>query len=354
MPFAYPAFIPACNGEPAAECERPPVHPLQSQHLARFLPFMTTRSKSKPHPHAALPDAGSASLISDARLIEIYAAMLKCRMFREGLRLLASPAKLRSAAPGSEAVAASVTVDLLPEDRIISAAPHLLAALLKGAPLASLVASLASRAPSLQDGVEQAFSGCGVLAAPSAGAGNSSGAAAQFATGIAFAGKLAGRGHVTVVFYEDTGTVSVGREIFDFAVTHDLPMIFIRQAAAPLPPDLARNRSAAAKSLPSGLPVIPVDRNDAVAVYRVAHEAIAHARRGSGPTLIDCVPVRLPGERKQDSDCVIRMEHYLAAKGLRPERIHAKVAAKFTRALQTAAGKWRRGAGRRRSRGPKS
>ena len=45
-----------------------------------------------------------------------------------------------------------------------------------------------------------------------------------------------------------------------------------------------------------GFPGIVVDGQDVVAVWRVAHEAIRHARDGSGPTLIDCRtdPVRDP------------------------------------------------------------
>lgn len=292
-----------------------------------------TRIKSKSHPHAALPDAGSASLISDARLIEIYAAMLKCRM----LRKFAGAAKLR--ALGTEAVAAAVSIDLSSEDRIVSSAPHLMAALAKGVPLATLLPPRNSAHTSERD---QALCACGVLAAPAADA------TAHFAAGIAFAGKLAKLRAVTIVFLDSTDAKSQGREIFDFALAHDLPVIFVRQAAGLRAPDPARSRSASTRSLPSGLPVIPVDGNDAVAVYRVAHEALAHARRGSGPTLVDCVSVHLPGERKQDSDCIARMEHYLAAKGLRPDRIHSKVTGKFTRSLEKAAASSRRGGRGRR------
>jgi hypothetical protein len=66
----------------------------------------------------------------------------------------------------------------------------------------------------------------------------------------------------------------------------------------------------------AGMPVIAVDGNDAVAVYRVAQESIAHARSGSGPTLI----VGRIGEWHNDAgeytDPILRMEAYLAAKGL--------------------------------------
>jgi len=59
------------------------------------------------------------------------------------------------------------------------------------------------------------------------------------------------------------------------------------------------------------LPVINVDSNDVVAVYRVASEAIAHARKGHGPTLIDC-RLSIP------ADPLKNMQKYLIGKGLDP------------------------------------
>jgi len=62
-----------------------------------------------------------------------------------------------------------------------------------------------------------------------------------------------------------------------------------------------------------GIPVIPVDGNDAVAVYRVVTESVARARQGRGPTLIDC-------RQWMDSNPIPNMEEYLTRKGLfRPD-----------------------------------
>ncbi len=41
------------------------------------------------------------------------------------------------------------------------------------------------------------------------------------------------------------------------------------------------------------IPSIPVDGLDLAAVYRVAHESVLRARRGGGPTLIECKPYRI-------------------------------------------------------------
>jgi TPP-dependent pyruvate/acetoin dehydrogenase alpha subunit len=300
---------------------------------------MSSRTRSSHHPHAALPDTGGASLITDARLVEIYAAMLKCRMLRERIRALAGPAKLRAFAPGSEAVTAAAVIGLLPEDTIMSAVPHLFAALIRGVPLAKLLPLHVARRSVESGSMEHAFAASGLLAAAGRGA-----AVAHAAAGAAFAGKLGNRINVTLVFQGGAGEEPGWREIFDFAVAQALPLIFLRQASEPLQFRTRHKRGPAARSKtpPAVLPIIPVDCNDAVAVYRVACEAIAHARRGSGPTLIDCLSLRQPGERRKDSDCVARMEHYLAAKGLRPERIRSNVTAKFSRALDAASASRRR------------
>ena len=311
---------------------------------------MTTRISSKTHPHAALPTEGSASLISDARLIEIYAAMLKCRMLRDRLRRQAGPAKQRAFTSGSEAVAAAVLIGVQSDDSLISAAPHLCAALLKGVPLATLLRPFSSRlsASSYFDSeLARIHIDSGVLVAPFTGPASRSFTAGALAAGAAFAAAMKGnRKNVAVAFYVDAGAENSWREMFHFALAHSLAVVFVRQSARPLPSESRRGRSR--KFAPGTLPIIPVDANDAVAVYRVAHEAIAHARRGSGPTLIDCIPFRLAGERKQDSDCIGRMERYLEAKGLRPGLIRASVTAKFTRALDAAAAAARRGARKHR------
>ena len=293
---------------------------------------MMTRIQSNPHPQAALPTECGASLISDDRLLEIYTAMLKCRLLRERVIKLAARAELRAIALGSEAVAAAALIGLEAGDVFVSAKPHPFAALLKGVPIRNIVRPLQVH-PST-DSAEQAPVSAGVLIASSAGPVPRSITAGALAAGAAFAARHGDCENVAIAFYDGANAGHPWRQAFHFALAHDLPIILIRQSARPLRPISSRGRSG--KSAPGSLPIIPVDANDAVAVYRVAHEATAHARRGSGPTLIDCVPIRLTGERKQDSDCIVRMERYLQAKGLRPERIKASVTTKFTRAVDAA------------------
>ncbi len=95
------------------------------------------------------------------------------------------------------------------------------------------------------------------------------------------------------------------------AVQNNLPILFVllNQPEASAIPGGEEVLPLKRKGHP--LPVINVDGNDAVAMYRVACESIAHARKGHGPTLIDC-RLSLP------ADPIENMRKYLIAKGLNP------------------------------------
>lgn len=305
---------------------------------------MSAQTKSPRSANGAAP----ASPISDATLLQLYAAMLRCRMLRERVSQLGGRARARAFAPASEAVAAAVLAGLAPQDAVFCPGPNLLAALLRGVPIANILHPLLSSAEANRRGsAAKAHLARGTLAVPLNGA-KGGNLAAALAAGASIAGKAGNHGNIALAFCHDGEGTDFPGEIFNFALEHGLPVIFVRQAARPLQ---SSRRAGRAKSAglsphkpPGVLPIIPVDCNDAVAVYRVAHEAIAHARRGSGPTLMDCVPLRVAGEREQDADCIARIECCLAAKGLRPERIKATVAKKFTRALDAAVAAGRRGA----------
>jgi 2-oxoisovalerate dehydrogenase E1 component len=55
---------------------------------------------------------------------------------------------------------------------------------------------------------------------------------------------------------------------------------------------VTRNPEVATKAASFGIPGIAVDGNDVLAVYQAAEEAVARARAGNGPTLIECKTYR--------------------------------------------------------------
>ncbi len=91
-----------------------------------------------------------------------------------------------------------------------------------------------------------------------------------------------------------------------------------------------------------GLPAITVDGSDVVAVYRVATEAITHARKGNGATLIACTAFH--SDHSPESDPILKMEAYLSRKSLFSAELKREVTGSFTMeldaAIQTVAAIW--------------
>src|SRR6476646_5266545 len=52
-----------------------------------------------------------------------------------------------------------------------------------------------------------------------------------------------------------------------------------------------------------GMPGVRVDGNDPLAVAAAVDEALARARRGDGPTFIECVTLRFRGQLVDDGIC---------------------------------------------------
>jgi TPP-dependent pyruvate/acetoin dehydrogenase alpha subunit len=82
--------------------------------------------------------------------------------------------------------------------------------------------------------------------------------------------------------------------VLELAGSLELPVIFVvLPAVKGERGDGMKNVSA--KTARWGVPGIPVDAGDAVALYRVAQESLGRTRGGDGPVLIECVAYRTPG-----------------------------------------------------------
>ncbi|WP_433964941.1 thiamine pyrophosphate-dependent enzyme [Tunturiibacter gelidiferens] len=83
------------------------------------------------------------------------------------------------------------------------------------------------------------------------------------------------------------------REIIEAAAKLELPMIFV------VLPDSGKEKDGvtqlSAKVRGWGLPGMPVDAHDAVALYRVTQESLGRIRGGGGPVLIECKGYRVQG-----------------------------------------------------------
>lgn len=257
------------------------------------------------------------SLISNEKLLQLYTAMVKCRIIRERAQTLFEQGKLPGnyvAGVGQEAAAVGVTIDLGPADTIAPLHGDLISGFVTGEPLSKIFGRLFVRTA----GPELA---------------SQLGDQLHRATGAALANKKKNNGRIAVAFLGD-GAVSSGlwHEAIKTAGAQQLPILFVCQSSYGTAPgnlsDQAYAEEIALQEEACGFPWIAVDGNDVVAVYRVATEAIIHARKGNGPTLIEC-----RFDRSEAHDPILKMEAYLFRKGLFSEELKREAAASFTSEL---------------------
>src|SRR3954451_5881948 len=157
------------------------------------------------------------------------------------------------------------------------------------------------------------------------------------AAGLAWGKKLKGEDVVAMAFFGD-GATSEGEfhEGVNLAAVMNAPAVFIcnNNGWAISTPVSAQTRAAslADKAAGYGIPGVTVDGLDVLAVYEAAREAVARARRGEGPTLIECVHYRAAPhataddprayidlervEQERANECVGRFERLLKDAGL--------------------------------------
>ena len=263
-------------------------------------------TRTKEQSAAALAGKPDFSIISNEKLLQLYAAMVKCRALEERVQILFPHSKLtgKRGAVSQEAVAVGVAIDLLPQDTVAASPGDLIVNFIQGEPLNKLFARLTARA---------------VRPSP----------AAQFkrASNAAQANKAAKNGKIALAFSSNGSGFSPAA--LKAANDRLLPILFVRQTRLLAEPPRGNKQTGPAEIC--GIPVIPVDGSDVVAVYRVATEAITHARKGNGPTLIDCI-----FEPSEARDPLLQMETYLTRKGLFSEEGKHQVAAVFKRELDDA------------------
>jgi len=283
------------------------------------------------------------SLISDEKLIALYANLLKCRMVEQRLAN-GGTRRNYSSARGHEAGTVGVSIDLSPDDAMCSPDRGIVTGFQKDAPIeAILLLSGAHGLTGRFHSGSQSRSLNGNGAAPD----RATRAHTQAAIGAALASKTRKNGGIAVVFGHNAAS-ELWNEALHIASLHALPMIFVnrehrkRSPAARAPGNLKTNQHANLET--PWFPNIVVDSNDVVAVYRVANEAISRARLGRGPTLIECQPFRLKGMTTGDGnkssngrhtlDPISNMETYLRRKGLFQRHLRNDILAGFTKELE--------------------
>ena len=217
--------------------------------------------------------------------------MLRCRIAQQHLRTLKS-AKDFHPSTGREAIEVGCSIDLQSDDVLLCPFNSLVAPLVSGIPLASVV---------LQAGSPIALDAPPPSAATALFMSRGADALAV-AAGVAYSFKLQKKPNV--VFALDAGTTPArGVDILALLARDRLPVIAVIENRGGHPERLL------ASAREHKIPIISVDASDVVAVYRVAREALHRARANRGATLIDCYPLTLPGGRSTDP--LSAMQNYM-------------------------------------------
>jgi pyruvate dehydrogenase E1 component alpha subunit len=205
---------------------------------------------------------------------------------------------------GHEAIVVGAAFALASEDLIAPMHRDLAAYIMRGIPVRRVFAQFLDREGGLSRGrdgnVHMGDPGLGVFPFISHMA-----ASVPVAAGMALACRQRGEARVVMTFFGD-GATSTGawHEGVNFAAVFRLPVVLIlenNQYAYTTPLD----RQTAAEALVDkargyGITGVAVDGNDVLAVFAAARDAVARARRGGGPTLVECRTMRVRGHSEAD------------------------------------------------------
>lgn len=247
---------------------------------------MATDAKSRV-PSAAANGKGGHSLISDEKFRQLYTLALK-------LRLLAQRGNGTRALAGKEAALAAVAADLRSDDVVLAAE--------NSSMWEELGAAWPGSRTQDRTSLVEALSG-------------------------AVADRMKKSQRVTVIFsngMKEDPAIEEAQRIADAA---KLPVLFIEDRRGEEETVQAKSAGKDALRPIGAMPLVPVDAQDVIAIYRVAHESIARAREGTGPTCIQCFTWRPMEERKpaaggrrrggtETADAVEHLEQWLESRGL--------------------------------------
>jgi TPP-dependent pyruvate/acetoin dehydrogenase alpha subunit len=238
-------------------------------------------------------------ILPNKLLQEIHRRMVRIRLFEEAAGRLFEGSKMPGFIHlyvGQEAVAAGVCLALGPTDQISSTHRghgHLVA---RGGDLRRMMAELMGKATGYCNGKGGSMHICD-FDLNMLGANGIVGGGIPIAVGAGFANAYRSDGRVSVVFFGD-GATNIGafHEAANMAAALRLPVVFVCENNEYA--EYTRSEQTMAitdvveRAAAYGMPGSIVDGMDAVAIYEAATEALERARRGEGPTFLECKTYR--------------------------------------------------------------
>ena len=165
------------------------------------------------------------------------------------------------------------------------------------------------------------------------------------AVGLACAARARREDSVVLCYFGDgASSEGITQEAMNFAGVFQAPIVFVcvnNQWAISMPRSRqTRAKTLAHRAIAYGFPGVQADGNDLLAMVAATREAVARAREGGGPTLIEAVTYRLTGHSTADDpkkyrdeaevkewearEPLPRLRRYLEAKGLVDDALHAR------------------------------
>jgi pyruvate dehydrogenase E1 component alpha subunit len=287
--------------------------------------------------------------MADDVLLDLYRAMVLGRRFDERLLALQRQGRIGTFPPisGQEAAQLGAVAVLREDDWMVPSFRETAAEIWRGRSLESVILG------------NNGFNEAAAVDPPGTTLPVSVPVGSQMihAVGLAWAARYRKQDTVVLTFFGD-GATSEGdfHEAMNFAGVFQAPVVFVCQNnhwAISMPRrKQTRAGTIAQKALAYGMPGIQVDGNDVLAVYSAVNEAVARARSGGGPTLVECVTYRMmmhttaddPKRYRTDAeleswkakDPITRFEIYLRRKKLLSPKKIAKIDEAVRDRIQTA------------------
>jgi 2-oxoisovalerate dehydrogenase E1 component len=266
----------------------------------------------------ASPQLPSATVLGPEVLRALHRTMVRIRRFDERTIELFLAGQVKGTAHscvGQEAIAAGACAHLTRDDFIVThhrGHGHTIA---KGADTKRMMAELMGRVTGYCRGLGGSMH-IADLELNILGANGIVGAGIGIGTGAALAAKMRLGSNVGIAFFGD-GAANEGifHEALNLASLWKLPIIYLCEnnlygLSTAMSESTAIDRLAK-RAAAYSLPGVTIDGNDVVAVYQAVGEAVARARAGAGPTLIEAITYRwgdhsmranLPQYRHEDEE----------------------------------------------------
>jgi TPP-dependent pyruvate/acetoin dehydrogenase alpha subunit len=245
--------------------------------------------------------------LAPEQLLEMFYQLKLIRAFDERLSILVKQGKVRSGVYtgiGQEAIIVGTCFALRREDYICPLHRDLGSFLMKGVDARTMMSQMFAKTTGLSKGRDSALhSGVSELGI----FGNTSmlGANLPVAAGLALTFKMEKSDNVVVAYFGE-GASNTGdfHEALNFAGVQQLPVLFICENnqyaySVPIEKSMAID-DVADRAASYGFDGVAINGNDVLAVYQATQGALARARAGDGPTLIECKTYRWHGHSEHD------------------------------------------------------